>query len=142
MYLTRDASKELESEGIKKYQSLIGALQWAVALGRLDITTSVMTMSGFRVVSWKGHMEKVKWIYGYLQNNNNAVIQIRLDVPDCSDIVEQDFSWENSVYGEVKEIWPSDIPRPLGKEVILTTYVDANLYHNMLRGHSVSGILH
>ena len=32
-----DASEELDSEGIKKYQSLIGALQWVGTLGRLDM---------------------------------------------------------------------------------------------------------
>ena len=39
---------ELDEDGIAKHQSLIGSLQWAVSLGRLDITTAVMTMSGFR----------------------------------------------------------------------------------------------
>ena len=42
-----DTSKELGAEGIKQYQSMIGAMQWAVSLGRLDITTAVMTMSGY-----------------------------------------------------------------------------------------------
>ena len=31
---------------------------------------------------------------------------------------------------------------PLGKKVLLTMYVDANLYHNMITGRSFSGILH
>ena len=31
------------------YQSLLGALQWAVSLGRLDVNTAVMTMASFRV---------------------------------------------------------------------------------------------
>ncbi len=31
---------------------------------------------------------------------------------------------------------------PLGKSVTLTHYVDANLYHDMLTGRSVTGILH
>jgi hypothetical protein len=34
------------------------------------------------------------------------------------------------------------VPEPLGKPVVTTTYVDANLYHCMLTGKSVSGILH
>ena len=33
-------------------------------------------------------------------------------------------------------------PNTLGKYVTLTTYVDANLYHDMLSGRSVTGILH
>lgn len=33
---------------IGKYQSMIGALQWIETIGRFDITTALMTMSGFR----------------------------------------------------------------------------------------------
>ena len=55
-----DMSNLLDTDGIKKYQSLIGAMQWAVSLGRLDITTAVMTMSGFQVAPRKGHLERLK----------------------------------------------------------------------------------
>jgi hypothetical protein len=43
--LTREL---LNHEDTKIYQSLIGALQWVVQLGRIDIITAVMTMSRFR----------------------------------------------------------------------------------------------
>jgi hypothetical protein len=32
-------------DDIKKYQSMIGALQWVVTIGRLDVATAVMSMS-------------------------------------------------------------------------------------------------
>ena len=37
---------------------------------------------------------------------------------------------------------PKDAPPPLGKQVTLTHYVDANLFHDALSGRSVTGILH
>ena len=43
-----DTTELLDSTGIVKYQSLIGALQWVVTIGRFDVTTAVMTLSGFR----------------------------------------------------------------------------------------------
>ena len=43
-----DNSELLDKEGIQKYQSLVGSIQWEVSIGRLDITTAVMTLSGFR----------------------------------------------------------------------------------------------
>ena len=43
-----DDSELLDADGIQKYQSMIGSLQWAISIGRLDITTAVMTLSGFR----------------------------------------------------------------------------------------------
>jgi hypothetical protein len=36
-HLETDTSEELDANGIKMYQSLIGSLQWAVSLGRFDI---------------------------------------------------------------------------------------------------------
>jgi len=52
-----DMSDELDADGIKNYQSLIGALQWSVLLGRINITTAIMMMSGFQVTPRKGHLE-------------------------------------------------------------------------------------
>ena len=43
-----DTTDELDVDGIKKYQSVIGSLQWAVTLGILDIAGAIMTMSSFR----------------------------------------------------------------------------------------------
>jgi hypothetical protein len=42
-----DDSELLEIEDVKVYQSLIGALQWVIQIGRFDITTHVMTLSRF-----------------------------------------------------------------------------------------------
>ena len=49
--------------------------------------------------------------------------------------------WDYSVYGEVEEIVPHDAPEALGRPVRITSYVDANLYHDYLTGRSVTGIL-
>ena len=137
-----DTSDELNEEGIKKYQSLIGALQWAVTVGRIDITTAVMTMSSFCVAPRVGHLDRLRRIYGYLSKMKNAVIRVRTEEPDYSDLPDQQFDWAYSVYGDVRETIPLDIPVPLGRPVTLTTYVDANLFHDMVTGRSVTGILH
>jgi hypothetical protein len=50
-----DSSNLLDAKGNQMYQSMIGALQLMVTIGRLDITTAVMTMSGFRVAPRAGH---------------------------------------------------------------------------------------
>ena len=79
---------------------------------------------------------------GYLRKMSTGVVRIRTELPDYSGIGERDHDWGYSVYAGAKELIPKDIPKPLGKPVILTTYVDANLYHDMLTGRSVTGILH
>jgi len=42
----------------------------------------------------------------------------------------------------MEEVLPHDMPTLLGKFVTLTHYVDANLYHDLITGRSVTGILH
>ena len=43
-----DDTDLLDTDGIQQYQSMIGSLQWAISIGRLDITTAVMSLSSFR----------------------------------------------------------------------------------------------
>jgi hypothetical protein len=62
--------------------------------------------------------------------------------PDYSDYQDPEYDWSSSVYGDVKEIIPTDIPEPKGKYVTLSHYFDANLYHDMVTGRSVTAILH
>jgi hypothetical protein len=137
-----DTSEELNSEGIKLYQSMIGCLQWAISLGRFDIHTATMTMSRFRIAPRKGHLERLKRMYGYLKKFKSAAIRVRTEEPDFSDLPIQKYDWCETVYGNVKEEVPADIPTPLGNQVTIVTYVDANLYHDILTGRSVTGILH
>jgi len=47
-----DTSDLLNEDDQKVYQSLIGALQWVIQIGRFDITTSVMTLCRFRANAW------------------------------------------------------------------------------------------
>ena len=71
-----------------------------------------------------------------------GVIRIRTDMPDYSDVPEKIYSWEYTCYKGATEELPTDAPRPLGKPVLTTSYVDANLYHDYISGRSITGILH
>jgi len=101
-----------------------------------------MTMSSFRAEPRVGHMDRVKRMYSYLSKFKHATIRIRTGEPDYSDLPDQDFDWTNSVYGDFTEEIPEDCPTPLGRWVTLTHYVDANLFHCLLTGRSVTGIIH
>ena len=54
-----DTSDLLDDNDIHKYQSLLGVLQWTISLGRFNICTAVMTMSGFRVAPRLGHLDRL-----------------------------------------------------------------------------------
>jgi hypothetical protein len=137
-----DDSPFLGQDETQQFQSLIGAMQWAVLIGRLDIATAVMSLSSFRAMPRRGHLERAKRIYGYLQKMKEARIRVLTNEPDYSDYQDPEYDWSSSVHGDVKEIIPADIPEPRGKYVTLSHYFDANLYHNMVTGRSITAILH
>ena len=137
-----DDSPILDDDGIRQYQSLIGELQWAITLGRFDVAVAVMSMSGFRVAPRQGHLERLKRICGYLYKYKSGCIRVRTNEPDYSGLKNHKYDWARSVYGDVKESKPHNAPKPLGKQVILTCYKDANLYHDLTTGKAVTAVQH
>jgi len=137
-----DTSDLLSEDDQKVYQSLIGALQWVIQIGRFDITTGVMTLSRFRAMPRQGHLDRVKRIHGYLSKMHHATIKIRTDAPDCSSIPVKMYDWKYSCYADAEEEIPPNSPKPKGKSITVTSYFDANLYHDVISGKSVTGILH
>ena len=137
-----DDSPLLDADGVAKYQSLIGTLQWTISLGRFDIATAVMSMSSFRAAPREGHLERVKRICGYLSKFRSACIRIRTDEPDFSDLPVKEYDWARSVYGNARQRMAADAPVPKGKPVQTTTFKDANLYHDLATGRAVTGVLH
>jgi len=83
-----DTTDFLDAEKIKLYQSLIGALQWMVTIGRFDIMTAVVTLSAFCAAPRIGHLERAKRIFGYLAKMNTAKLRIRTEQPDYSGLPE------------------------------------------------------
>jgi hypothetical protein len=127
---------------IDNYLTFIGQLQWLISLGRFDIFTATMTMSRFRAAPRSGHIERIKRIYGYLYKFKEGAIRYRVNNPDMSNYPIKDYDWTRSVYGNVSEVLPKDAPKPLGKPIIIRTYVDANLMHDLVTGRAVTGVLH
>ena len=130
-------------EDTTKYQSMIGALQWLISLGRFDISCAVMTMSKVPCCSQGLDTSNASSAStGMSTTYPHGRIRIRTEAYDYSEVPSHQHDWMYTVYGGAKEIVPEDIPEPLGNEVVTTTYVDANLYHDMLSGRAVTGILH
>jgi len=103
---------------------LIGSLRFLVSLGHWDVATAVMTMSKFRTEHKQGHLDHVKQIVAYISKMRHATIRFCTELLDYSGIPVLEYDWETSVYGRVKEQIPKDCPKPLGKEVVLTSFVD------------------
>ena len=81
-----DTSDLLDPEQTKLCQSLIGALQWVVTIGRFDVMTAITSLSSFRAAPRKGHLDRVKRICGCLLKMKHARIRVRTEEPDYSGI--------------------------------------------------------
>ena len=87
-------------------------------------------------------MDRLKRIYSYVTRTKDYAIRFRTEQPDYSFLPDQDFDWAYSVYGNVQEILPDDMPEPLGEAVITTTTLDANLNLCLATGKSLTGCPH
>ena len=87
-------------------------------------------------------MAQTKRLIGYLAKMNHVLIRFRTKLPDYSDVPYIKYDWEHSIYGNVKEELPRDAPDALRNLIILTHYVDEDLYRDILTGRSATGILH
>ena len=101
-----------------------------------------MSLSRFRAQPRKGHLDRAKRIVGYLLFVPDGAIRFKTGDPDISSLKDQEYDWNRSVYsGACKQI-PHDIPKPLGKHVQTTHYVDANLHHDLATGKDDTAALH
>ena len=64
----------------------------------------------------------MKTLYGYLAKTKHYAIRYRTKEPDYSHLPKQECECTRTVYGNVKEEIPKDIPKQLGKQVITTTF--------------------
>ena len=137
-----DTSELCDEHQTKQFQTLIGQLQWLISLGRFDIAVHVMALSRFRAQPRKGHLDRAKRIVGYLLFLPDGAIRFRTGEPDFSSLKDQEYDWTRTVYSGACEQTPHDIPKPLGKHVQTTHYVDANLHHDLATGKAVTAALH
>ena len=136
-----DNSELASDDLITKFMCMVGQLQWAVTLGRYDILAHVMSMSRFRLAPKVGHIERMKRIYGYLSRTKHYALRFRTAEPNYMHLPDLEFDW-TGIYGGVLEEIPKDAPEPLGKSVTTTTFLDANLLHDLITGRSVTSVLH
>ena len=137
-----DTSELCDEHQTKQFQTLIGQLQWLISLGRFDIAVHVMSLSRFRAQPRKGHLDRAKRIVGYLLFLPDGAIRFRIGEPDFSSLKDQEYDWTRTVYSGACEQIPHEIPKPLGKHVQTTHYVDANLHHDLATGKAVTAALH
>ena len=93
-----------------------------------------MSMSSFRFTPRIGYLELLIRIIGYISKMREVKLHFRVSLPHYLDISYVQYDWEKSIYVDNKEALPHDDPIALSNPVIMTHYVDTNLYNDILTG--------
>ena len=136
----RDISAKLTSEGIQRYQELIGVLRWATELGRVDILLETAMLSTYMVLPRKGHMEQVYHVFGYLKTHSKRHLFFGPRHPDIDERAFSSYEWYD-FYCDAREQVPNDMPPPRGHAVSTHCFVDADHASNTVTRRSQTGIL-
>ena len=124
---------------IARYQQLIGILRWGCELGRLDILHEVALMSAFNAAPRQGHLDAVYHIFSYLKSSGPRCLFFDPTEPVFDVEFNDDQEWKE-FYEIEEEPTPSDMPKPRGKKVVMTCWVDASHASNKLTMRSHTGI--
>ena len=87
------------------------------------------------------HLKRIKRIYRCLCGCEYGAIRFSTEDPGIADMHEDHRDWEDSARGDVEEVFHTKVPGPLGKYVVSISNHDANLWHNIVAGRSVTGVL-
>ena len=82
-------------------------------------------MSSHLVLPREGHLPQVLHIFAHLKKHHNSALVFD---PSYPDIKMNTFPKHDRkiFYGDVKEAMPPDMTEPLGKEAVMSFFVDAN----------------
>ena len=135
-----DESELLDEEGISGYRMLIGSMNWAVTLGRVDIMFAATTLGRYSCAPKEGHLKTALRVFGYLKHHPKGAIKFNTEVP--KEVEEEKFNREwKDLYPLAKEKIPDEFPEPKGKGLKLTLEVDADHAHDLETRRSVTGVL-
>jgi hypothetical protein len=82
-------------------------------------------------------------MYGYLHCNSSGAMCFRVKIPNHEPLAAPDlYDWCSSVHVIVIEALLPDQQVPRGKVMRTTTYQYLNLYHDLVNGRAMYGIIH
>ena len=122
------------------YASLIGMLRWIVEMGRIGITCEVSMLSSYMAMPREGHLNQLFHIFAYLKRHHNSRLVMDPTYPTIDEDAFERKDW-TSFYGDVKEEIPPNMPTPLGQELLIRAYVDADFAGEKLTRRSRTGFV-
>ncbi|EEC42861.1 predicted protein [Phaeodactylum tricornutum CCAP 1055/1] len=135
-----DTSAFLDDDRANFYMSLIGILLWTSELGRIDITQEVGLMSRFNAKPREGHYNAVLRMFSYLKRHLNSKLVCDPKMREFSQVKFSDPMWKEQYPNAVEELPPA-MPKPMGRSVQITVFVDAAHADCHVTRRSTTGIL-
>jgi hypothetical protein len=120
-----DVSPELSAKDASFFQSQVGILHWMVELGRVDMITEVSLLASQLALPREGHLDAMVHVFSYLKNKHNSCMVFDPSYPDIDERKFQTHDWTD-FYGDVKELIPTNCPKPRGRSVDLRLFVDSD----------------
>jgi hypothetical protein len=137
---SEDVSAELNEDGLRYYQELIGVLRWAVEIGRLDILLEVALLSCHLALPRKGHLDQVYHILAYLKYSGKRRIYLDPSYPKISESRFEKYDWTD-FYKYAEEPVPPNMPAPRGRYMSTHCFVDSDHAGDKTSRRSQTGIL-
>jgi hypothetical protein len=78
-------------------------------------------MEKSHVAPWQGHLDHLQRVCSYLRKYPDAVIWFRTGIPDYSHLDHIKFDWAYSLYGDLDEELPPNMPTLRGNPVCTTS---------------------
>jgi hypothetical protein len=90
---------------------------------------------------WKGHLEQLFHIFGFLKNKHNTEMVFDPTEPIIDDAIFEEQDWSDSVYGQGTETLPSNAPEPRGYGFKIKAYVDSDHAGDSVTRRSRTGFI-
>lgn len=111
------------------------------------IAYAVSSLSRFVATPRKGHLKRALYVFGYLKKYMNRSIRIDSEDPilvhnGAEETLNIDFTEKfKEQYPDAEESLDTSLPKPLFKELAITTYVDSDHPHDQVSRRSITGLV-
>ena len=130
------------------YQSLVGILIWLTEIGRVDILMEPSMLSTHLAMPRQGHLQQSIHMFKYLKDHNRSKMvfdPLPVYIHDDDLIPEERASYKAKfmaeLYPDARELKPKNAPKPRGRSVTITCFVDSDHAGDKITRRSRTGII-
>ena len=143
-----DATEPCNDNQVLLYQSLIGIARWLCELGRVDILTETSLLSTYLTNPRTGHLHQALHMFKYINDHSRSRIVFDPSYVNIDDshLPNEERAHSKAVY--MKELYPDacedlppNAPKPRGRPVQMSVFVDADHAGDKITRRSRTGVL-